>query len=483
MPSRYLGIFAILTLLCALASLIAGLQTPRIARSINRLGDAMVRLAGPDATVAAATPLSFTAPAADPLTFGAETIADDTDPRIGHAANIAHWRRTSMLARMLATGQAQLTFTDAQGRARKYTVPASPRTIATLAPHFWLPSFTAIVAGLSGLWVWTVRHRDWSSRQFALMSVGMALAALPLAIAGETPLATPFYRWLLAANGVGSMLFGAGLMGMLTRFPLPLLSPRWGAGGLVVCLAFAVVQAFELVARAYQFISAACMGIFAIMLALLAAQVIAARHDAVARRAAVLIATSVATTMTIIVGIVILPVVLRTEQPISTAVIFPLMLVIHLGVAVAVTRTRLVSIGAWARAATLSAGDTALLVALDVMLVLIAWFLAGPMLALAAASMSAVHIGVRNTTRQRREAHQRARDRGLLRRITQLSLAVDPAERQALWTEALRLTFAPLDISPDLEPDADRAPRTTADGCSLHVPRTAATYPLGSVCI
>lgn len=476
-PARWLGVFAVATLLIAFGGMVAALQTPRIGLAVTREGAAAVRLTGPGVVVRAETLLTFGAPNGT-LTFAAGSIADDADPQIDHARNVLHWRRMSVLARMLATGRTELRFRDAQGRPHRYLVPAAARTFASLSPHFWSAWLAAMLAGLAGLWVWTIRHRDWSSRQFALMSIGLACASLPMAIAGETPLATPHYRWLLAANSIGSMLFGAGLMGMVTRFPQPLLSPRWAHLGLVACLAFAMIQALELVGPAYQLIGAACLGIFAVMLVLLLAQLVTAAPRTPERRAAMLIAASTVTTMTIVIGIVIVPIVLRTGQVLHGAFAFPLILIVHLGVAFAVTRTRLVTFGAWVTTATATTGATVLVVALDVLLVIGTWLAAGPALALGAATVSFVHIGVRGAIRRGSDDREKARERTVLRRITQLSLAIDATQRQALWTETLRLAFAPLEIAPDRQGEAARAPYVGAEGRSLHVPQTVATTAL-----
>ncbi|MHA6721865.1 sensor histidine kinase [Sphingomonas sp. RS2018] len=475
-PARLLGLSAALAAMVAAGTMVAAMHVPSVSIAITRAGADTVHIAGPDVDVPATAPLVFTAPGQAPQTFQAVALADDADPRIGHDGNIAHWDRLSELATTLAGGTAVLRYPGADGTTHDWHIASREQTLATLCPHFWLPWLTTVIALVVGLWVWTVRHRDWASRQFALMSIGIAAAALPIAIAGETPLATPDYRWLLVTNSLGSLLFGAGLLGMLARFPLPLLPRRFADVTLAACLALIALQLFELVPAPYPLIGGACLAILVAMLVLLAAQVVAARHDAPARAAATILATTVSASVVVVVAVAVLPIVIGARQPLHTAFAIPLLLVIHLGVAAATVRSRSVAVERWAGGATREALVTALVIGFDIALVAVAWAVMGPAGAVMTILLTTAHIGLRNGLRRRRDAGARERERVLLRQITQLALAADADRRQALWIDALQLAFAPLDIAPGAAGDTRLS--IADDGRLLHVPATAETDAL-----
>ena len=359
-PVLILAPALVLAALGALGAVLLALDQPWAGIDLAVTGDgqgivlAGVDPAGPNAGLAPGDRLLALAAAegAARIEPRAADLAEEPDVADSFAAlDGVFLTRQGRLHDMLASGRARATLAPADGSDRTVTLATAPaRPVGDLPAVFWVQVLVGVIGLVMGTWVWSLRAQDLAAFMFALAGAGLALSALCASVYSTREVAMPegLFRVLSNLNNTGSLTFGAGMIGLLLRYPARLTGVRGAFVPAVILAAFVAADVLRLAPgpafTRYLPILLAMLGI----VACLGVQVRATRGDPRGRATLRWLGLSIlvgagAFTLTIVV-----PQLLGAEVTLSQGYAFLFFLLIYAGLAVGVRRTRLFNLEKWA---------------------------------------------------------------------------------------------------------------------------------------
>ena len=383
------------------------------------------------------------------------------------------------LARLMAdAGPLDARFTDLSGVAR--TIAVSRRTTAPgeLPSSFWLGLGFAILGALFGLTVWSVRPGEAAAACYAGIGLLLFASDLPHILALLTDLATP--GWVVMALNLASaallQAFAILYVVLFALFPRPLFSPRTlrtgiGLASLAGLIAVGLVPVTggreHLVLQLLEYLT---------LLGFLLAQFWVGRKDPLRRPSLLILLGTILMGLALYAASALLPTMGALPAVLQQEVAFPLFVMIHGGIGLAIVRTSLLSLDGWVRDIMLSIGFLAAVLLADIALLSLVTRQQGVALGLAFAAAALVYFPLREGLARRRENRRHEHARQALRMAGDLAFATTDSARAERWRAAIEATFRPLEIAVDPHP-VDR-PELDRRGEFLRLPRLGGAPPL-----
>ncbi|MEC7760362.1 MAG: ATP-binding protein [Pseudomonadota bacterium] len=360
------------------------------------------------------------------------------------------------------------------GVTRAVTVRPEPtRPIGDLPAMFWVQIIVGFAGMLIGGWVWSLSPGKRPQAFIMLTGVGLAISSTAAAIYSSRELALPalYFQLLGPANLIGSMTFGAGVIGLFLSYPARL-GPRWLAtaqiGVIALWLVGSFTRAIPVYTFAYQLPIATAMLVLVILVAL---QFRRARKDKdlPARAALRIFGLSVLLGAGGFVGLVTVPQLLGLEAQVSQGYAFTLFLICYLGLALAVRRHRIFNLDQWAFRILYFAVGALFLVCLDAALIYGLSIERAPALGIALFTVAFLYLPFRDAV-ARRLARRRgqARVESFFKDISTVALTKDSQTQAQLWDELLLALFQPLYV--EAGPSAVQHPQLDGEGVFLIIP-------------
>ncbi|WP_143529840.1 sensor histidine kinase [Salibaculum halophilum] len=370
--------------------------------------------------------------------------------------------RQGRLHDILASGRARATLAPADGPDRTVTLATAPaRPIGDLPVVFWVQVLVAVTGLVMGTWVWSLRAQDLAAFMFALAGWGLALSALCASVYSTREVAMPegLFRVLSNLNNAGALTFGAGMIGLLLRYPARLVGMRATLGPAVVLAAFVAADMLRLgsgpaITRYLPIVLSmvaivACLGL----------QTRATRGDPRGRATLRWLGLSIlagagAFTLTIIV-----PQLLGADVTLSQGYAFLFFLLIYAGLAFGVRRTRLFNLEKWAFRILFTMVAVVLIVGLDAVLVLALSVDRGPALSLSFVAVTLAYLPFREAIWRWIFTPVEPQRQRLFSQIVDIALTPPGGSQAARWRALLADLFHPLHI--------EEAGRATGPGARL----------------
>jgi signal transduction histidine kinase len=427
------------------------------------------------------TPSVLVGVAADELpAMGVEPtdLVDEPDAFDRYETMRAFFGRQDALVQRLRATRVRLDVRRAGGDVETVTVNAlSRRPIASLPTAFWFQLGAGCVAFLVGLWVLVLRPRIVGVRMFALTAVAMLTFTSAAAIYSTREIALDgrLFRFLSATNHLGAIAFGVGLVGLFLSFPTALVPLR----------TFWVVPAIFLpwwmldCAHALPNQSVGHHG--PIMAQMLAALVLAglqwrrSRSDPRARASLRWFGVCVVAGSSLFVFNVAGAALFSTAPLVSQGYSFGFFLLMHVGLALGLRRTRLFELNALAYAVLAWALGALVVLAVDGALLFALG--RGPAIStgLALLVVGASYLPVRAWLWSKLISPGDVDENVRFRHVLDVVFANDRAERERLWLALFDSMFSPLEIRPvaAAATDALAAVRLEDDGLRMCLPAVA----------
>lgn len=375
-------------------------------------------------------------------------------------------RLTLVLQRDDTTGTRQIT-------------PGAQRPVSDLPWSFWTQIFVGIVGLLIGAWVVAVRQRDLAAWMLLLAGGGLALSAQAAAIYSTRELAIgmPLFGIASRINGVGTLLFGIGMVTLFLVYPRRLV-PGWALatpaviiGGMITVLIG--IDWPENVPYLQQFVAI----VMVVLLLAIFAQVWANRHDPAARAMMGWLGLTVAIGAGGFVLTAIVPYLLNREPVLAQSTAFLFFLLIYAGVALGVARYRLFDLADWSWGILSYAIGVGLLLAFDAFLVFVLSLERLPALSLSLALVCLTYLPLRNSLADRLRSGVTQPMDMLYRRITAIANTSDRSDQfaqiQVFWQDLFRpVSIKPL-LAEDLPKDHLDQPQLADNGCVMLLPALA----------
>ena len=431
--------------------------------------------AGPNADLAPGDRLLALAAADDGtrVEFRPADLAEEPDVADSFAAlDGVFFARQGQIHDILEAGRVMATLAPADGPERDVTLATVPaRPVGDLPVVFWVQVLVGVTGLVMGTWVWSLRGRDLAAFMFALAGAGLALSALCASVYSTREVAMPegLFRALSNMNNTGSLTFGAGMIGLLLRYPAKLTGVL---GAFVPAVILAAVVAADVLRLAPGPAYTRYLPILLAMLAIVAClglQMRATRGDPRGRATlrwlglSVLLGTG-AFTLTIIV-----PHLLGADVTLSQGYAFLFFLLIYAGLAVGVRRTRLFNLEKWAFRILFTMVAVMLIVALDAVLVLALSVEAGPALSLSFVVVTLAYLPFREAIWRRIFTPVEPQRQRLFSQIVDIALTPPGGSQAARWRALLENLFHPLHI--------EQAGRDTGPGAELDEGGLGLTVP------
>lgn len=306
--------------------------------------------------------------------------------------------RQGRLHDILEVGRIIATLAPADGPERDVTLATVPaRPVGDLPVVFWVQVLVGVTGLVMGTWVWSLRARDLAAFMFALAGAGLALSALCASVYSTREVAMPegLFRVLSNLNNAGALTFGAGMIGLLLRYPAKLAGMRATFVPAVILAAWVAADMLRLgPGPAMTRYLPIVLSMVAIV-ACLGLQMRATRGDPRGRATLRWLGLSIlvgagAFTLTIIV-----PHLLGADVTLSQGYAFLFFLLIYAGLALGVRRSRLFNLEKWAFRILFTMVAVVLVVALDAVLVLALSVEAGPALTLSFVAVTLAYLPFR----------------------------------------------------------------------------------------
>ncbi|RFP85416.1 histidine kinase [Rhodobacteraceae bacterium 63075] len=403
----------------------------------------------------------------------AADLAEEPDVADSFAAlDGVFFARQGRLHDILVSGRVLATLAPADGPERDVTLATAPaRSLRDLPVVFWVQVLVGVTGLVMGTWVWSLRARNLAAFMFALAGAGLALSALCASVYSTREVAMPegLFRTLSNLNNTGALTFGAGMIGLLLRYPAPLAGVRWAFVPAVILAAFVAADALRLAPgpafTRYLPILLAMLGI----VTCLGLQVRATRGDPRGRATLRWLGLSIlvgagAFTLTIVV-----PQLLGAEVTLSQGHAFLFFLLIYAGLALGVRRTQLFDLEKWAFRILFTMVAVVLIVALDAVLVLALSVEAGPALSLSFVAVTLAYLPFRELIWRRIFTPVEPQRQRLFSQIVDIALTPPGGSQWERWRALLEDLFHPLHIE---DAGFDTGPGAALDdgGLGLTVP-------------
>lgn len=322
------------------------------------------------------------------------------------------------------------------------------RPIASLPLKFWMQLGVGFVGLFIGFWVICLRPRDLAAWMILITGLGLALSAGAAALYSSREIALGYNLFTMASriNGSGTLMFGIGILTLFLFYPraivpkFALALPALSIGSLIV---FIQVVDWPRYVRLVQ------DGVAVIMFALLIAiaiQVIVNRRDPAARAMLGWLGLSVVLGAGGFVLTAIVPTLLGQELLLAQSTAFLFFLLIYAGIALGVARYRLFDLSAWSFGILFYGFGVTLLLLLDASLIYGLSVERAPAFGIALAVIGGIYLPLRRRVAQWISQEKRMPAEELYRRVTEISHALDPGQKQValrlLWEDI----FSPLSI-------------------------------------
>lgn len=434
----------------------------------------VVSARGPSAAVPPGAELFAIAEAgsSDRVPITADDLIDEPDLFDRYEEMDAFFARQTALRRVLLAPEITLHLRDADGGESAVAVrPAGARSPGSLPGIFWFQLAAGCVGLLVAAWVLVLRSTEIGVRMFALMGASILGFTAPAALYSTRELALDgeHFRVLSALNHFGANAFGVGLVGLFLSFPKPLVRSRWLWAVAALFLSWAALDVLRVAPD--QTIGARLPIMTETVIAIGAAVVQwrRAKDDPRARASLRWFGVSVLGGASLFVSSVVGAGVLGMLPIIPQGYSFGFFLLMHVGLALGLRRTRLFELNElsylillWTLGAiALLGADAAVLYLLDTS-------------HLVSSSVALLFVGfaylpLRAWLWSRATGRREPEQEILFRRVLDVVFAVDPADRARRYRELFDALFSPLDIA-EVRGDAARHVEIREDGLALYVP-------------
>jgi signal transduction histidine kinase len=337
---------------------------------------------------------------------------------------------------------------------------------------FWVQVGVGLFGFIVGAWVLVLRRGGMAETCLFLAGLGLMLSAFAAAVysSRELALAQGLFRGLSGANHLGALGFGAAMICLFLRHPVPLTRRR----GMMV-LPGAVLGAWWLgnqlrllpdPATGFQLpVALALLGIAACI----GLQWRAARGNPLARAQLRWFGLAVLTGAGAFIATIILPVLLGAGAALPQGLAFLFFLPIYGGLALGVARYRLFELEDWAFRILFYLGGMLVLLALDAVLVLLIAVDRGPAFGLSLLVVALLYLPLRDGLARRLSGGGTRRPGGqLFRAVTDVALSPTEEAKALRWRALLQAEFDPLRIEP--APRRPDRPQLAEDGAALDLP-------------
>jgi signal transduction histidine kinase len=357
-------------------------------------------------------------------------------------------------------------------RTSMIVAPAARRPLSALSGVFWFQISAGIVGLLVSLWVLVLRPRDAAVRMFALAGAMILGFSAPAAVYSTRELAIDgtLFRVLSGLNHLDANLFGVGLVGIFLMFPRQLVRPRalWVLPGIIVPW---VILDVARVAPNQTWGSRV-----SIMLEMLLAIVSAivqwwgAKGDARARASLRWFGVCVLTGASAFVFSVVGTVLFGVFPPIPQGYSFGFFLMMHVGLALGLRRTRLFELNELAYAVLFWVVGALALIGVDAALLFLLETSQLLSSALALFVVGVAYLPVRSWLWSKAIQRRTVDEDMLFRSVLDVVFAVDPDEGARRYLALFEQLFSPLEI--ELAEDV-RAVTLKDDGLRMELPPVA----------
>ncbi len=435
---------------------------------------------GPNGSIPPGTRLVALAadPEADGIELVASDIVDEPDTLETFAEMEQFFARQSRLHALLS-GTA--VYTDLVAPGETYhgaLLNVSPRRApADLPLAFWVQLFVGVTGFLVGAWVVSLRRQERPSWFFGLAGAGLFMSALCASVYSTRELALDGGLFILLSNlnFAGTMIFGAGMIGLFMCYPRDIVRGRMLLVALVVIGALVLADIFRLPPGPPFSRYLPIVLMMSAIAILVTAQYRATRGDPRSRATLRSLGLSVLVGAGGFVLTIIVPQLFGAATALSQGYAFLFFLIIYLGVALGVLRYRLFNLDEWAFRILYYMAGILLIVLLDAALVLVMSVEQVPAFSVSFVLVALVYLPFRDVLWRRFFAgHMPNRER-LFAQIVDIALTPPGRSQQARWREVLTDLFDPLHMEP-ATPDA--APGIGDDGLSLIAPGDGGMPPL-----
>lgn len=368
----------------------------------------------------------------------------DREPRGAPTANDGIWAARGAVSRLLREPGMRLRLPD----GRMVPARAIPGSIRGMKPGVWLSLGIGLCATLIGIWVLSLRPREWAARMFALSGLALMGATITIAFSEQQSLAASVtaQEWAQHVNHLCADVFGLSLASLFARYPFPLVSRRWLALASGLCAMLWAASLFEPWTDMVGMELSVVLLLGASIVGLALAQAWMSRHDPALRAAFILIGASLAVCDVLFSAANLIPQLLGRPDIVSVPLSTTGFLLFYLSLAVAIARFRLFDLGGWALGAAMAA-----LVAITVLIAdfaLVTLTGAGWTLSITFLAATICWLPLREWLLRKGDRKRRAHDMSLLRGAGEVAFAVRPEHQASRWHALLEARFAPLRLEP-----------------------------------
>lgn len=382
------------------------------------------------------------------------------------------------LAGWLRAGPVTAQTVDVEGVARRVTILRRSAHLSDLTASYWQIVLCSAVSMLFGIGVWLARRRDAAAAWFAGVGVWLFVSGAVGALSQLWTVATPAWavNAIVLVSAATLHLFALSFVALFVRFPTALASPRamWSGLAAVATLAAVTVAISPWDMRAFGVLQ---MVEYAVLLALVVAQLVVARGDRAKRPTLVTLVASIGVGILLYLLVTLLPMV-GVHAPLGEAVAFPLFCLIYAGIGLSIVGAGVFTFDGWSRSIMLSVTFSAVVLVVD--LALLRWLTTQQDVALgvSVAAVTLAYLPLREWLSRRAERRRDARIRRALRLATDLAFAATEEARVACWRGAVEAVFLALETTVDPAPAAQA--QIAQGGVALQVPAVAGAPALVS---
>ncbi|MCW1432260.1 sensor histidine kinase [Novosphingobium sp. JCM 18896] len=387
------------------------------------------------------------------------------EPRGTAAENAQYWHARDRLAAMLAQGPVEVV-----AGGQHLTAQGRERHLADLTLGFWMSMLAGAAAALLGLWVWILRPREWAPFMFAASGLGLFVGCFTTAlnISPGLGLTGTFDQTMLIANYASGVVCAGALAGLFARFPQPLVKPIWLVLAALINLAAAAVVAFDALPGAVDIAILTVLADSLAIIGLLFVQWWRARQRPDIRSGLLPIAICTGVSTFLFCALSMIGQLAGGKPLVQPDMTAPLLLLIYLGLAVAITRARLFALGQSALSLLMSACAIVLFLLLDALVLSNLTERRDLALLIAVLLAIAVYLPAREWLLRRAERLHGRQTSDLLLLASDIALPASHVSAQASWAHAITVMFDPLERVE--APNKGSEPTIEDNGRALHLP-------------
>ncbi|MEE4317821.1 MAG: ATP-binding protein [Erythrobacter sp.] len=337
------------------------------------------------------------------------------------------------------------------------------------AIRLWPCLVTASVAGVLCAWIWSLRAGESAARLFCASGAAtyaFCLGAAVFSLPG--PLTDPIVTAAIAVNVIGASAFGIVMIALFARYPSRLPGAQTITLAALLLFGAWTIAAFFGPVKILIEIHRITLAEMVVILALAAAQIVAARADPVARAIAIWLGAAVGIGAGGFIALVALPNAILRPALVPEEFGFLFFVIIYIALAVALVRYRIFGLGRWAFQLLFIVAAGLAVLAVDALIIVVLAMDAARATGIALVLVALAYLPARAWLWQRLIAPPRSDGSVLLREAAGVALAPTGPERERAWRDLLAESFDPLAI----EPVAERYGEAVIDeeGRSLLVP-------------